>query len=182
MKTRKYLTCHEVKRIIVAAKSVARPERDACLILMCFIHRCRVSEIIHWRLSDIDLNSNRIYVHRLKNGFSTIHPIYHKEREALHAWLEVRSRYLSAGGGWLFLCKKGGAISRQRIHEIIRACSIRAGLTIEAHPHMLRHGCGFALADKGMDTRLIQDYLGHRNIQHTVLYTASNSRRFEEVW
>jgi type 1 fimbriae regulatory protein FimB len=51
-----------------------------------------------------------------------------------------------------------------------------------AHPHMLRHACGFALADQGADTRLIQDYLGHRNIQHTVKYTATNPARFEKLW
>ncbi|EIM8216809.1 tyrosine-type recombinase/integrase, partial [Escherichia coli] len=50
------------------------------------------------------------------------------------------------------------------------------------HPHMLRHACGFALADNGVDTRLLQDYLGHRNIQHTVRYTASNAARFKGVW
>jgi integrase len=57
-----------------------------------------------------------------------------------------------------------------------------AGLSVEAHPHMLRHACGFALADQGADTRLIQDYLGHRNIQHTVKYTATNPARFERLW
>ncbi|MFZ5179114.1 tyrosine-type recombinase/integrase, partial [Enterobacter kobei] len=57
-----------------------------------------------------------------------------------------------------------------------------AGLSLCSHPHMLRHACGFALADRGVDTRLIQDYLGHRNIRHTVRYTASNAERFEGVW
>ncbi|OTA14182.1 FotT [Xenorhabdus beddingii] len=47
---------------------------------------------------------------------------------------------------------------------------------------MLRHACGYALADNGVDTRLIQDYLGHRNIRHTVRYTASNAGRFETIW
>jgi len=57
-----------------------------------------------------------------------------------------------------------------------------AGLPLHAHPHMLRHACGYALADQGADTRLIQDYLGHRNIQHTVRYTASNPARFQRLW
>lgn len=47
---------------------------------------------------------------------------------------------------------------------------------------LLRHACGFALADQGADTRLIQDYLGHRNMQHTVMYTATNPARFERLW
>jgi type 1 fimbriae regulatory protein FimB len=57
-----------------------------------------------------------------------------------------------------------------------------AGLAVAVHPHMLRHACSFALADQGADTRLIQDYLCHRNIQHTVRYTASNPARFERLW
>jgi type 1 fimbriae regulatory protein FimB len=55
-------------------------------------------------------------------------------------------------------------------------------LPVPVHPHVLRHACGFALADQGADTRLIQDYLGHRNIQHTVRYTATNPARFEKLW
>ena len=55
-------------------------------------------------------------------------------------------------------------------------------LPLYAHPHTLRHACGYALADQGADTRLIQDYLGHRNIQHTVKYTASNPARFQKLW
>ncbi|ECZ4168724.1 tyrosine-type recombinase/integrase, partial [Salmonella enterica] len=55
-------------------------------------------------------------------------------------------------------------------------------ISVNIHPHMLRHACGYALANQGMDTRLIQDYLGHRNIRHTVLYTASNVERFRKVW
>ncbi|HDV1592530.1 TPA: tyrosine-type recombinase/integrase, partial [Escherichia coli] len=66
--------------------------------------------------------------------------------------------------------------------SIIREAGKRAGLAVKAHPHMLRHACGFALADNGVDTRLLQDYLGHRNIQHTVRYTASNAARFAGLW
>jgi type 1 fimbriae regulatory protein FimB len=58
----------------------------------------------------------------------------------------------------------------------------KAKLPVVDHPHMLRHACGFALADQGADTRLIQDYLGHRNIQHTVRYMATNPARFEKLW
>ena len=62
------------------------------------------------------------------------------------------------------------------------ASALRIRYSWEAHPHMLRHACGFALADQGADTRLIRDYLGHRNIQHTVRYTATNPARFERLW
>ena len=72
-----------------------------------------------------------------------------------------------------------GVAIRQTLKLII---STLAGLPGKAHPHMLRHACGFALADQGADTQLIQDYLGHRNIQHTVRYTATNPARFEGLW
>jgi site-specific recombinase XerD len=52
----------------------------------------------------------------------------------------------------------------------------------DAHPHMLRHTCGFALANKGHDTRALQAYLGHRNIQHTVRYTELSPDRFKDFW
>ena len=155
MKNRKYLTPSEVEKLLEATLRGKHAERDYCLIWMCFIHGCRVSEISSWRLSDIDIEGNNIYIHRLKNGFSTVHPLYRRERKSLMLWMNKR---------------------------LLRNYSQAANLTINAHPHMLRHGCGFALADRGIDTRLIQDYLGHRNIQNTVIYTASNANRFKEVW
>ncbi|VYU08211.1 Tyrosine recombinase XerD [Metakosakonia massiliensis] len=63
----------------------------------------------------------------------------------------------------------------------MRKLGEQANLPVTVHPHMFRHACGYALAEKGIDTRLIQDYLGHRNIQHTVLYTASNAVRFGKI-
>ncbi|MED6362620.1 tyrosine-type recombinase/integrase, partial [Escherichia coli O157] len=83
---------------------------------------------------------------------------------------------------YLFLSSHGKKISRQWIYKLCARYSQRAGLRIKVHPHMLRHACGYALANQGLDTRLIQDYLGHRNIHHTVLYTASNPSRFNRVW
>ena len=57
-----------------------------------------------------------------------------------------------------------------------------AGLPFKAHPHMLRHACGFALANEGHDTRALQAYLGHKNIQHTVRYTELAPARFKNFW
>lgn len=182
MHKRKYLTETEIKKLINVAAQGSNPERDSCLIWMCFIHGCRVSEIRHWKLSDMDLHNNSIYIRRLKNGFSTTHPLYSCEKIFINNWLAVRQRYRNSESDWFFLSQKGTPLSRQRIHVLISHYSQKAGLNIVAHPHMLRHACGFSLADKGMDTRLIQDYLGHRNIQHTVLYTASNAGRFRNIW
>ncbi len=89
---------------------------------------------------------------------------------------------MKADNDSFFLSNRRGALSRKTAWLAIRNDGEQAGLSLAAHPHMLRHACGFALADQGADTRLIQDYLGHRNIQHTVIYTASNPARFEKLW
>jgi type 1 fimbriae regulatory protein FimB len=81
-----------------------------------------------------------------------------------------------------FISERRRPLSRCTAWLAIRKYGELAELSLPVHPHMLRHACGFALADQGADTRLIQDYLGHRNIQHTVIYTASNPARFERLW
>lgn len=151
------------------------------VLLMCFIHGLRVSELRFLRISDIDLNSQCIAIRRLKNGFSTVHPLQPREQVSLQLWLGQRIRCLNADLPWLFLSRKGTPLSRQQIHSIIHRYGVEAGIAVPVHPHMLRHACGYALAEEGVDTRLIQDYLGHRNIQHTVLYTASNPARFNTI-
>ena len=181
-KQRRYLTQGEVEQLLEAARGGSAPERDYCLILMSFVHGFRVSEARHLTLSDIDLREGCLYIHRLKQGFSTTHPLLAREMKALKAWLKVRKGLKGADTDWLFLSKRGGPLSRQRIYQLIQTLGERAEISVCSHPHMLRHACGFALADRGVDTRLIQDYLGHRNIRHTVRYTASNAGRFEGVW
>ncbi|ECE0473629.1 tyrosine-type recombinase/integrase [Salmonella enterica subsp. enterica serovar Glostrup] len=186
MSTRKFLTRHEVSAMMTAVQDAPNPERNQCIILMAFIHGFRVSELLSLKLSDLDLRSRIVQVSRLKNGFSTVHPLTSREIRALRDWLRVRQTIMKKSGneeeGQLFISRKGRQLSRQQGYKIISQAGRRAGLNIDAHPHMLRHACGFALADNGVDTRLIQDYLGHRNIRHTVRYTASSAARFEGIW
>ena len=181
-KQRRYLTQSEVEQLLEAAKAGSAPERDYCLILMSFVHGFRVSEVRHLTLSDIDMQEGCLYIHRLKQGFSTTHPLLAKEMKALKAWLKVRKNLKGSETDWLFLSRWGRPLSRQRLYQLIQKLGEVAGISVCSHPHMLRHACGFALADRGVDTRLIQDYLGHRNIRHTVRYTASNAARFKGVW
>lgn len=183
MALRKHLSETEITRILKQAQLGRHPQRDYCLIKMCYTHGFRVSELCQLRLDDIDLESNMMLVRRLKGGLSTVHPIYEHELKCLNEWLSERSQWRGAvDEPWLFLSQKGGQISRQRFYALLRAYGKKSGISIEAHPHMLRHACGYALANLGVDTRLIQDYLGHRNIKHTVIYTASNSMRFTKLW
>ena len=182
IKKRNFLTQNEIESLLNAANSGPHAARNYCLPLLCFIHGFRASEICRLRISDIDLRSKCIYIHRLKKGFSTTHPLLNKEVQALKRWLDIRDEYPQSTSEWLFLSRKGNPLSRQQFYQIISASGDQAGLPLEIHPHMLRHSCGFALANMGIDTRLIQDYLGHRNIRHTVWYTASNAGRFYGIW
>lgn len=182
IKKRNFLTQNEIESLLNAANSGPHAARNYCLTLLCFIHGFRASEICRLRISDIDLRSKCIYIHRLKKGFSTTHPLLNKEILALKRWLDIRDEYPQSTSEWLFLSRKGNPLSRQQFYQIISASGDQAGLPLEIHPHMLRHSCGFALANMGIDTRLIQDYLGHRNIRHTVWYTASNAGRFYGIW
>ncbi|MFQ7388005.1 MAG: tyrosine-type DNA invertase IpbA [Escherichia sp.] len=178
--TRKYLTQDEVYRLMDAAQSMSFPERNRCLIMMAFIHGFRASELLDLRLSDIDASGKQLNIRRIKNGFSTTHPLLPDEYNLIKLWLKQR-KLIENGveGDWLFLSRKRRPISRQHFFSIIREAGKRAGLAVKAHPHMLRHAV-VCSGWNGVDTRLLQDYLSS-NIQHTVRYTASNAARLKGV-
>ncbi|MDB6375084.1 DNA recombinase [Photorhabdus luminescens] len=183
MRQRKHLTQFEVERMLEMAKKGPNPERNHCLVYMSFVHGLRVSEARYLRLSDLDLGEKTIYVQRLKSGLCTNQPLLGYEIHTIKAWLKVRKTLPGAAeSNWLFLSRYGKPLTRQRIYQIIKQLGQLANISVHSHPHMLRHACGFALADRGTDTRRIQDYLGHSNIRHTVRYTASNAKRFEGIW
>jgi type 1 fimbriae regulatory protein FimB len=146
-----------------------------------FRHGLRVSEAVGLKLSDVDLEGRSLHVKRLKKGLTTTQPLRSDELRTLKAWLIERAR-MKPQGKVLFISERRQPLSRKTAWVIIRDYGRDAGLGVTSHPHMLRHACGYALADQGADTRLIQDYLGHRNIQHTVRYTATNPARFERLW
>ena len=181
MNRRRFLTAKEVQAMMQAARQGPTGERDYCLILLAFRHGMRISELLD--LHYLDLHEGRVNVRRLKNGFSTIHPLRFDEREAIERWSQVRAGWKAAAKtDALFISRRGTPLSRQQAYRIIRSAGENAGTVTHTHPHMLRHACGYELAERGTDTRLIQDYLGHRNIRHTVRYTASNAARFAGIW
>ncbi|EFH2648571.1 tyrosine-type recombinase/integrase [Escherichia coli] len=180
---RKYITNSEWALFFNAITGTRNEIRDKALLQITYIHGLRVSELIDLRLGDFDMTEKIVFIRRLKNVLSTSHPLQPETIELLQRWFLIRKRYTKGSqDDYLFLSSHGKKISRQWIYKLCARYSQRAGLRIKVHPHMLRHACGYALANQGLDTRLIQDYLGHRNIHHTVLYTASNPGRFNRVW
>jgi len=180
---RKHLTGREVERLIEATKGSRHEIRDRCLLLLMFRHGLRVSEACRMKLDQVDSESGVLHVARLKGGLSTTHPLRGDELRAIGAWLKVRAKLKPPETlRTFFINERRKPFYRSAVNYLLQRYSEAAALPLIAHPHMLRHACGFALADQGADTRLIQDYLGHRNIQHTVKYTATNPARFEKLW
>lgn len=181
MLERNYLVTAEVDRLLAATQGSRNAARDRCLLLLTFRHGLRVSEACGLKLSQVDVENRVVHVLRLKKGLSTTQPLRPEEIRAIKAWLTAR-RAMRPATDAFFVSERRGPLSRKTAWLAVRRCGERAGLPLPAYPHMLRHACGYALADQGADTRLIQDYLGHRNIQHTVRYTAANPARFEKLW
>ena len=181
MLARNYLVTAEVDRLIAATKGSRNAARDRCLLVLMFRHGLRVSEACGLRLSQVDVENRVVHVLRLKQGLSTTQPLRPEELRVIGAWLRAR-KAMQPPTDAFFISERRQPLSRKTAWLLVRKYGERAGLPLPVYPHMLRHACGYALADQGADTRLIQDYLGHRNIQHTVRYTAANPRRFEKLW
>jgi len=174
-RSREYLTVTEVNKLIKAAKSLGRhSERDSLLILVMYRHALRVGETADLRWDQFDLNRGRLHVNRLKNGDPSVHYL---EGDEIRALRKLRRDY--GATEFVFESERQGPLTTNAIHKMIARAGLEAGLELSVHPHMLRHGKGYQLADEGIDTRAIQSYMGHKNIQHTVLYTQLNPKRFK---
>jgi type 1 fimbriae regulatory protein FimB/type 1 fimbriae regulatory protein FimE len=177
-RTREHLTPQEVDKLIKAACRVGRyGHRDATLILIAFRHGLRVGELVALRWDQVDLEQGLLHVSRLKNGVPSTHPLRGPEIRALR---RLRREY--GVSPYVFTTERRGAMTDSAVRKIIARAGEQAKLGFPVHPHMLRHACGFKLANEGHDTRAIQAYLGHRSIQHTVRYTELAANRFKGFW
>jgi type 1 fimbriae regulatory protein FimE len=178
LRPREYLTGSEIELLMKAAKKVGRHgHRDSTLILIAYRHAFRVSELTTLRWDAIDLKQGLIHVNRLKGGVASTHPISGVEIRGLR---RLEREY--GQSPFVFTTERKGPITSSNVRKIITRAGINAGIDFPIHPHMLRHSTGFKLANDGQDTRSIQHYMGHRNIQHTVRYTELASDRFKGFW
>jgi integrase len=143
------------------------------MVLVAYRHGLRPVELVTLRWDAIDFAHGQIHVSRAKNGAPSVQPLSGVELRALR-WLKPSP--------FVFTSERGAPFTTAGWRKIVARLGVAAQLGFKAHPHMFRHACGFQLANQGTDTRTLQAYLGHRNIQHTVRYTELSPTRFKNLW
>ena len=175
LRSREHLTEAEVDKLIRAARRNRWGQRDSTMILIAWRHGLRASELVDLRWDQIDFATATLHVRRVKRGTPSTHPIIGDELRALRRL----QRDQEPKSPFVFTSERAAPFTTAGFARMVERAGVEAGLAFKAHPHMLRHACGFALANKGHDTRALQAYLGHKNIQHTVRYTPT---RFKTFW
>lgn len=170
---RKYLTEDEVEWLMKAAPT----PRDRAMILVAYTHGLRVSELVNLRWSQINFDTGRIAVKRLKGSDDGEHVLRGREVRALKAL----KRTQPIGSQFVFLSYQGAPMTRQAFDKMLRAAGAKAGIP-DMHAHLLRHGCGYRLVNMGLDTLSLAAYLGHANVQNTKRYARVNAERFAGLW
>jgi integrase len=180
LRPREHLTESEIEKLINAARRNRHGHRDATMILTAYRHGLRASELVDLQWSQVDFRSASLHVRRVKKGTPSTHPIPADEMRALRRL--QREQESKSKSPYVFTSERGSPFTPGGFAKLIERLGKAAKLPFQAHPHMLRHACGFKLANDGHDTRSLQAYLGHKNIQHTVRYTELSPTRFKDFW
>ena len=158
-------------------KANRQGQRDALMVLLAYRHGLRATEVVDLRWEQVDLKTATLHVRRAKNGTPGTHPLTGRELRALR-----QLQRESDSSPFVFTSERGAPFTAPGFSRMVERAGIAANLGIKAHAHMLRHACGYKLAADGVDTRALQAYLGHRNIQNTTRYTALAPDRFKGFW
>jgi integrase len=116
--------------------------------------------LVDLRWEQVDFASATLHVRRAKHGTPATHQIVCDELRALRRLQREQERR----SPFVFTPERGAPFTTAGLARMVERVGRAAGLPFKVHPHMLRHACGFALANKGHDTRALQAYLGHKNI------------------
>lgn len=180
---REYLTLDEIRKLMKAAgrrmEGRARwlSVRDRALIWTTFRHALRNIEVINLRWADVDFEHGQLQVRRAKNGIAGVHPIEGEEMRLLRAWKRVQQP-----SPWVFSTTRGGPMTKQGFHFMMRRLGVAAGLSLSTHPHMLRHSAGYALTERDVPLIVTKNFMGHRSIESTAHYTALSPGRFKGLF
>lgn len=169
----RHLNPAEVDRLMAAAQRPGRHgHRDATMILLAYGHGLCVSELVEIRRDQVDLDNKQLHIRRRRSGMQSIHALTDPEVEALGKLLNN-----SPDTAHVFVSERHFPMTCANVRRLVARAGETAGLNMPVHPHMLRHSTGFKLANDGEDIGSIQRYLGHRNIQHTAVYSREARRK-----
>ena len=178
IRAREYLTEAEVEKLMNAAKRNRHGHRDTTMVLVAYRHGLRAAELVDLRWEQVEFKTATLHVRRVKQGTPSVHPIVGDELRALRRL----QREQEPKSPFVFTSERGAPFTTAGFARMVERAGIEARPGFKVHPHMLRHACGYALANRGHDTRALQAYLGHKNIQHTVRYTELSPLRFKDFW
>ena len=178
LRTREHLTEAEVERLMAAAGRNRWGHRDATMVLVAYRHGLRASELVDLRWDQVDFRTASLHVRRVKQGTPSTHPILGDELRALRRL----QRDQEPKSPFVFTSERGAPFSTAGFARMVERAGSRPSSASRRIRTCCRHACGYALANKGHDTRALQAYLGHRNIQHTVRYTELSPMRFRDFW
>ncbi len=176
LRPREHLTEREIDKLIEAAKGNRWGQRDSTMILIAFRHGLRASELCGLQWSDVEFETATLHLRRAKGGTTATHPLLGDELRAL------RVLRREAKSPFVFVSERNAPFSTAGFAKLVERAGVEAKLPFKVHPHMLRHACGYALANRETATRTLQAYLGHRSIQSTVRYTELAPGRFKNLW
>src|SRR5262245_47515270 len=174
---REYLTEREIEKLMAAASGNRWGHRDATAILIAYRHGLRASELVALRWDDVDFRAGKLHVRRSKGGTASVHPVGSRELRALR-----RLQREGQPGLYVFTSERLAPLSVAGYQRMVARVGEAAGFPFQISSHVLRHSCGYKLANDGRDTRSIQHYLGHESITSTVRYTALAPDRFKDFW
>jgi site-specific recombinase XerD len=180
-RVREHLTETEMDKLLAALKRNRHGHRDWLIGLLIYRHGLRVSEACDLRWDDLDFTRRTIDVRRLKRSHDSRHYL---ERQELIGLRVLQRSYAkrSIKSAWVFVNERSQPFGRMGIGRMIERAGAAAKLPFKVHVHMLRHSTGYALANKGMDTRRLQHFLGHASITNTVRYSAMSPEPFRDIW
>jgi integrase len=178
VRTREYLTEPEIERLREAAKGNRNAHRDATMVLVAYRHGLRPIELVQLRWEQVEFQAGRIHIARAKNSMPAVHLLPGVVLRALRRL----QREQDPPSPFVFTSERGAPFTTRGFRTMVQRLSVAAGFDFTVHPHMFRHACGYKLANDGVDTRSLQAYLGHKNINHTVRYAELSPNRFRNFW
>jgi type 1 fimbriae regulatory protein FimB/type 1 fimbriae regulatory protein FimE len=175
---RKYLLPAEIELLMNHARKNSRyGHRDATMILITYRHGFRACEVCELEWSMVELDQGKLHVRRAKQGSPSTHTLQGDEIRALR-----KLRRDNPTSSHVFITERGGPFTTVGFNKLISRLGAKAAMPFPIHPHMLRHACGYALANARHDTRALAHWLGHKNMSNTMIYTQLSADRFKNFW